>query len=54
MKTVRELSVGRPCTTLGFVLRETASRISLSRPPRRVEIHQQTLGGAHRALPIMS
>jgi hypothetical protein len=28
MKTVRELSVGRPCITLGFVLRETASRIS--------------------------
>jgi hypothetical protein len=28
VKTVRELSVGRPCITLGFVLRETASRIS--------------------------
>ena len=28
MKTVRELSVGRPCVTLGFVLRETVSRIS--------------------------
>jgi hypothetical protein len=28
VKTVRELSVGRPCITLGFVLRETAARIS--------------------------
>jgi hypothetical protein len=28
VKTVRELSVGGPCITLGFVLRETASRIS--------------------------
>jgi hypothetical protein len=27
VKTVRELSVGRPCITLGFVLRETVSRI---------------------------
>jgi hypothetical protein len=27
-EAVRELSVGRPCITLGFVLRETASRIS--------------------------
>jgi hypothetical protein len=54
VKTVRELSVGGSCVTLGLVLRETDRRISY-RPARQVEIHQYTLGsGAHRALPIMS
>jgi hypothetical protein len=54
VKTVRELSVGGPCITLGFVLRETASRISYRDRHGTSKIHQQTLGGAHRAMPIMS
>jgi hypothetical protein len=55
VKTVRELSVGRSCITLGFVLRETVSRISYrDRHGALKFISTRWAGCAHRALPIMS
>ena len=52
VKTVRELSVGRPCITLGLVLRETASRISYRDRHGTSKFISKRWGGAHRALPI--
>src|ERR1700694_927704 len=52
VKTVRELSVGRPCVTLGFVLRETVSRITYRNRHGTANVGRCTPSPAHHVLII--